>query len=236
LTLPAIAITTTEVEVICPVCHTKNKFLAYMSWGSYVYQYPSKFQLVFWPHTSSATIYSCSHCHLSLFMWDFNDFPKDRIEETTKLLDGVKLSGSFAKYTDIPASEKLLIAEKIYKQLGREDEFWLLFYRVLGYHFTQEKKTSEAAEARIHVLEIAKRMLDDTANSGRKKELLVITAAMQHFTGNDAAALDSLKAAEPLAFFDAKAGEEHSKNFDSYLSTLIKEFIPAIQSGKVPEG
>src|SRR5262249_8316840 len=115
----AAAITTVNVEVVCPVCKEKNSFLDYASWGSYIYSYPSKFQLVFFPHTWSATIYSCKKCHLSLYMWDFKKFPEDKIAETAKLVEAVKLSGEYKTYTDIPASEKMVIAERVYKLLGR---------------------------------------------------------------------------------------------------------------------
>src|SRR5260370_18682564 len=116
--LPLAAITTVREKVVCPICSTENDFLAYASWGSYVYQYPSKFQLVFWPHTSSVTVYSCKKCHLSLFMWDFKEFPKHKIESTKKLLKGVKLTVNYKTYTDIPVSEKLLIPDKAYQALS----------------------------------------------------------------------------------------------------------------------
>lgn len=234
VTLPALAITTVQVEVVCPVCETKNKFSEYASWGSYVYQYPSKFQLIFWPFTDSATVYTCKKCHLSLFMWDFKDFPKDKVDATRKLLEGVKLTGEFKTYTDVPVSEKLLIAEKIYQGMNRDDEFWSHFYRVLGYHLAQERKPEQAKEARRRALEVTGRMLADPSNEGRKKELLVISGAMHHFVGDDAAALTDLKIASTLQYRDVKAGEEHSKNFDEYLSALIKEYLPAIEKGSVP--
>src|SRR5947208_1882942 len=196
--LPLAAITTVEVEIVCPVCRTKNKFYDYASWGSYIYSYPSKFQLVFWPHTSSTTIYLCKQCHLSLFMWDFKDFPKGKVQDAATLLKSVKLSSESKSYTAIPASEKLLIAEKVYRLLGRDNDFWNLFYRVLGYYFAQERKPSEAAAARLHALQIARTMLGDSAHEGRKKELLVIAASMQHFTGSDPDALNSLKQAAAL--------------------------------------
>jgi hypothetical protein len=229
------AITTVEVKVVCPICHTENEFLDYASWGSYVYQYPSKFQLVFWPQTWSATVYSCKKCHLSLYMWDFKNFPKDKIEATKKVLEGTKLSGEYAKYTDIPASEKLKIAEQVYKGMNRDDDFWCQFYRVLGYHLDHEGKLAEATEARLHAVEIAKRMLRDPANEGRKKELLFISASMNHFTGDDNSALQQLKAAGHLKFHDVKVDEEHAKNYDEYLAKLIQDFIPAIEQGKVPK-
>jgi len=234
--LPALAITTVQVKVKCPICATENDFLEYASWGSYIYQYPSKFQLVFWPYTDSATVYSCKKCYLSLFMWDFQKFPKDKIENTKNLLEGVKLSGEYKSYTDIPVSEKLQIAEKIYRGMNQDDEFWAHFYRVLGYHLAQEKRPEPAREARLHALEITQRMLGDPANDGRKKELLFVAASMNHFTGDDANALHRLKAASALKYHDAKGDEERSKDFDEYLSKLIKEFIPAIEQNKVPDG
>jgi uncharacterized protein (DUF2225 family) len=234
--LPLLAITTVHEKVVCPICSTENDFLAYASWGSYVYQYPSKFQLVFWPDTWSATVYSCKKCHLSLFMWDFNEFPKEKIESTKKSLEGVKLSSGYKTYTDIPASEKLQIAERVYQGWNRDDEFWSHFYRVLGYHFAQEKKPEQAKEARLHALQITLRMLADSANEGRKKELLFLAASMHHFTGDNATALQELKTASALEYRDAKGDRERSKNYDAYLARLIKEFIPAIEQNKVPDG
>lgn len=231
----AVAITTVPVEVVCPVCQTKNNFFDYASWGSYIYSYPSKFQLIFFPHTWSATIYSCKKCHLSLYMWDFKKFPEDKIAETARLLEPIKLSGEYKAYTDIPASEKLLIAEKVYRLLGRDDEFWNHFYRVLGYYCAKEGKADEAAAARRHALEIVQRMLQDPANAGHKKDLLVISASMYHFTGDDFSARNDLQQATALKFSDEKLGEERSKNYDAYLSSLITEFTTAIDSGKVPD-
>ena len=234
--LPILAITTVGARVRCPICGTENDFLDYASWGNYVYRYPSKFQVVFWPHTWSATVYSCKKCHLSLFMWDFKDFPKDKIDSTKTLLDGERLSAEYKSYTDIPVSEKLQIAEKVYQGLNRDDDFWCHFYRVLGYHLAQEKKPEQAKEARLRALEIVQRMLVDLGNEGRKKELFVLAASMHHFTGDDASALRELRAAKIMRFHDPKGNEERSKGYDEYLSELIGEFIPAIEQHKVPEG
>ncbi len=236
LALGAWAITTVQVKVACPICHTVNEFYDYASWGSYVYAFPSKFQLVFWPYTASTTIYSCKKCHLSLFIWDFRNFPKDKIADTAKLLENVRLSGEYKSYTDIPASERLRIAEKVYRLLDRDDWFWSHFYRVVGYHLAEEHKPAEAAQARQKSLEITQRMLANPANEGRKKDLLVTAAAMHHFLGDDQAALAELKAASSLRYSDSELGEERSKNYDTYLSSLIQEYVPAIQAGSVPTG
>ena len=140
-----------------------------------------------------------------MFIWDFKEFPKDKIESTKKLLEGIKLSGEYKTYTDIPISEKLQIAEKVYKDLNRDDDFWSQFYRVLGYHFAQEKKPDQAKEARLHALQITQRMLADSANQGRKKELLFLAASMHHFTSDDAAALQELRPPGRLSFTTRRA-------------------------------
>lgn len=234
LAVSAASITTVKVQVVCPICHTTNEFYDYASWGSYVYSYPSKFQLIFWPYTSSSTIYSCKRCHLSLFMWDFRDFPEDKIADTARLLETLEFSGHYKNYTDIPGSQKLRIAEKVYQLLGRDDAFWSHFYRVLGYYLARENKPQEAAQAREKALEITERMLANPANEGHKKDLLVVAAAMHHFLGQDQTALGELDSASSLTFNDSKLGEARSKGYDAYLSSLIREYIPAIQNGKVP--
>src|SRR5262249_34595207 len=150
-------------------------------------------------------------------MWDFKDFPKDKVDATRRLLEGVKLSGQYKAYTDVPVSEKLEIAEKVYQGLDRNDEFWSQFYRVLGYHFAHEKKPEKARLARLHALEITLKMMADPANESRKKEFLFLAASMHHFTGDDKNALQELKAASSLKYSDPKTDEEHSKGYDEYI-------------------
>src|SRR5262245_56434861 len=55
-------------EVNCPLCQTKNTFKEPMSWGSYIYSWPEKFQYIFWPLTDKPVLYCCKKCHLTAFM------------------------------------------------------------------------------------------------------------------------------------------------------------------------
>src|SRR5687768_16658649 len=82
----AFATTWFPQEHTCPVCKTKNTFLVIGSYGSYIYQWPEKFQLIFWPVTDSPTMYSCKKCHLTTFMWDFEKTPKEKHAEILKQL------------------------------------------------------------------------------------------------------------------------------------------------------
>lgn len=229
----SVAITTVETEVVCPICGTKNTFYTYASWGSYVYQWPSKYQQVYWPHTYSTTYYICKKCHFSMPMWDFKDFPKAKIEEVKTLLKDVTAPEK-KNYNEVPMFVRLAIAEKIYRAIGRTDEQWALFYRVEGYHFAKEKKTDEALAARKKAIEYIEKALTDPKNENRKKELLVAKAAMQYFTGNESGAQDSLKAALATRYAEAGKNEEETRGYDEYLSALSKDYLSKIKAKSVP--
>jgi hypothetical protein len=242
---PAASATTWgEQEFTCPVCKTKNTFLVVMSYGSYIYQWPSKFELIFWPLTDSPTVYTCKKCHVSAFMWDFDGLPQEKHAELRKRLEGFKLDYTGertehykgAEYLRIPSTQRLLAAEQTYQVLGRDDEFWCRFYRTLGNHYESHKQQAQADEARRKALAIAERMLADKARAGERKELLFITGAMRHFLRDDQGALKDFREAEGLKYESREMGPEKSKNYDAYLSDLLRQYFELLgaQGGKKP--
>jgi hypothetical protein len=123
-------------DIVCPVCQTKNRFMTVLSYGSYVYQFPSKYELIFWPYTDSLGWYSCEHCHYSAFMSDFETLPKEKIAEITEALKTISLPaqkesgpGSPAEappYLALSVSSRMIAAEKIYQILkGTRTSFGL---------------------------------------------------------------------------------------------------------------
>ena len=220
-------------EFTCPVCKTKNIFLVVGSYGSYIYQDESKFELIFWPLTDSPTVYSCKQCRVSAFMGDFEALPKEKHEELRKRAEGLKLehtrpASSYyegADYLRIPSTQRLLAAEQTYQVLGRDDDFWGRFYRTLGHHYEAHKQQAQADEARRKALSIAERMLADKARAGERKELLYITGAMRHFLKDDAGALKDFREAEGLKYSNGEIGPEKSKNYDEFLSDLLRQYF-----------
>jgi hypothetical protein len=132
-------------------------------------------------------------------------------------------------------SDRLPVAEKLYKVLGENQEFWANFYRVEGYHFDRENHADQASAARKRAIEITTVMLGDPKYVARKKELLVTSAAMHHFLNDDARALQELDEASKLTWSDDKLGTEKSKNYDGYLIGLITEYENALRAGKAPK-
>jgi hypothetical protein len=237
------AITWFPQEVECPVCRTKNTFLVPGSWGSYIYEDESKFQLIFWPHTDSAAFHSCKKCRLTAFMGDFAETPKEKHAEILKRLEGVRLAPVKGKesatkyykdavYLDIPITERLLAAQKVYEVLGRDDGFWCHFQRVLGYHFESEKRQAEADEARTRALRLAEKMLADSARAGERKELLYIAGAMRHFLRDDPGALRDFREAQPLKYRNKELGAEQEGNYNEFLDDLLRQYVEKLGGAK----
>lgn len=140
------------VEKTCPVCKHKNKFKEVGSYGSYLFQWPSKHQYVYWPLTDSQSVYSCSNCHFSTYMWDFDSIPLNKIDAIKSFLKTVNLNTEYKRYTDTPITIRLEIAEETYKILGRDNEFWCHFHRLLGFHY--DKSTNSKKSKRISLKSI----------------------------------------------------------------------------------
>jgi hypothetical protein len=237
-------ITWSPAEVTCPVCGTKNIFMEVMSYGNYIYRYPSKYQLIFWPHTDSPTWYSCKQCRLTAFMGEFQELPKDKIPALREMLKSVKLppqkqlsekeSLENPPYLGISVWERLTVAEQVYRTVGKPEEFWARFYRVMAYHFDRAKKEAEAADARKKSLKIVEGWLQDQSKAGQHKEFLYISGAMHHFLKDDAAATKSFQEALKLKYSNSANKPENNQGYDQYLNELINEYLEMLKKGAGP--
>ena len=223
LCAPALVLPSTwvDVEVTCPVCGTVNIFKAPASFGTYVYQGPSRLQYVFWPATTDTFLYTCHRCHLTAYMQDFAQIPADKITALAAMLerDGA-IQGALVPYYEIPMDTRLGIARRVYEVLGRDAEFWCELDRIAGYHHAESGRAREAHAARARALTRAESILE-TVPPGERKETLVIVASLRFLTGDVPGAREALAEAEPLTY---AAAERDSKALDAYLAKLIEDF------------
>jgi hypothetical protein len=226
----AVAITVMPVKVKCPVCGEVNDFYTYASWGSYVYSWPSKYQMVFWPQTDSTSMYICKKCHFTAWMWDFKDLKPEKVEDARKAASAFGDLPKFDKYEKLPMSQRLSVAERVYQTLGRDDDFWSQFYRVRGYHLAREGKSADAQQARTKARDLLTKLSVDPANANHKKDLLVALAAMQHFLGDDETAVATLAQARK----ETISVGENAKGHNDYLDQLISDYADKIKSKTVP--
>lgn len=225
----ALATTWCSIEVVCPICGTKNSFLTMLSSGSYIYNWQSKYQYIFWPLTDTRVVYSCKKCYLSCFVWDFKNIPTHRQKAIKNQLEDVTFEREYESYIKIPVPKKLEIAEKIYLFLERDDEFWCRFYRVMGYHYDKAGNKEKAAESRKKALGLASKMLDEKQYAGEHKKLLLISGAMNHLLGNEKLALSDMNEAIELTYQNERMSEEEAEGQDRYLSELLKEYIKIVE-------
>jgi hypothetical protein len=232
-------------EITCPVCQTKNIFMVVGSYGSYIYQYPSKYQLIFWPYTDNPSWYSCKKCRYTAFMGGFDKVPKEKLAELRKMLEGVQLPAQKERsqkesmekppYLEIPTADRLIVAEKVYRLLrDNDDDFWNHFYRVQAYHFDGHKRAAEADEARKKSLALSAKALADTALEGRRKEYLYLSGAMKHFLHDDTGATKDFETAKPLKYSDKDLTAEQSENYNGFIATLIDDYLKMLKNGEGP--
>jgi hypothetical protein len=218
-------------EVECPLCETTNEFQVVGSYGSYIYDWPSKYELIFWPDTESQTLYSCKKCKFTCFMYDFADPPQGKLAVLQDVADDIDFGDGYMEYTDIPVMDRLAAAEKIYRVLDRDDDFWCRFYRIVGYHAVNYGQADVAASARGKALAIAETMLEDEGRAGERKQFLYITGAMRYFLDDKEGARADFEAARQLTFEHAELEAERNQGYDEYLSVLLDDYLAKLDEG-----
>ena len=209
----------------CPICNTDNQFQDVGSYGSYIYQWESKFQYIFWPLTDNPVVYSCKACHYSTYMWDFDSLDAAKIPLVKEYLKDKKLSVKTSDYLKVPITERLEIAEGVYNVLGRDDDFWCRFNRVKGYHYAMSRNDSKARDCRIKALEIAEKMRLNKDNEGRLKEILLITGGMKYFLNQKDSAKNDFRLALSLTYKSNDNKPDRDANINSYLDEVLSEYL-----------
>lgn len=229
------ATTWRPAQVPCPLCGHENTFEQPMSYGSYVYQWPSRFQLVFWPATEERSLYSCAQCRLTCFMWDWKEkrVAPEHHERLRAVLAEVTLPTLAGGYRRIPVLERLAVAERVYDLLGLEPTERCHFYRVLGYHAAKQGQPERAAAARRKALELVRAVMADEATAAWRKEHHVIAACMLRLLGEVDAARAELAAAAPLSI--QVDDEERARNATEYLNELIEALRERLDTGDLSD-
>jgi hypothetical protein len=217
----------------CPICGEENTFYGFAGWGGYAYHYASKFQMVFFPHTYPTSLWTCKKCHYTAWIGDFQHLPPEKIVAVRKAVEGAPLIPEFKEYEKAPMAARLAVAERVYRELDKDDLFWSYFYQVKGYHLGLCRQIEEARQARLKARDLLKNLVADPRHADQKKDLLIALAAMRHYTGDDQAAMETLAMAttEPDP---ASARSNTDKFLDNFSDKLIAEYKERIKSKSVP--
>lgn len=225
----AFATTWGSKSISCPVCGKTDTYQTPLSYGSYVYQWPTKYQLIFWPMTDQNSHYICSECGFSCFMADFTHFDTTNTLKVKAMLEKEKPGLNFGSYTDYPILKRLDLSEKCYKAMNKDEYFWCEYYRVKAYFYDSEKDSTGAKRYRMKALGLAEQMLGMEKYQPIAKELLFVAASMYFYTGHDKEAVENLRTCKQVTYKGIEMDSKNAESLNSYLMELIEEMLMIIE-------
>lgn len=193
-----------------------------MSSGSYIYQWPEKYDQVFWPTTDENGIWFCKTSGFVAFMGDFEglaDAEKTRISQY--LRENYKGEDSL--------EAKLKSLEAIYALREKDETFRNSLLRILARWYQDTGDTEKANGYRRKALDGIRSALTGEMPDGQKLQYLYVAANYSRELG-DTEASDRY-----LVELRDKAGltkDPSISGFVEYLLTLSKD-TPRIQPGGV---
>lgn len=180
-----------------------------------IFDWPSKRDLVFWPHTDTRWIWHSPHSDYVSFADDFhqlNDQEKERIRHYLKhhrLYAGEKIT----------TEQKLDQMEAIYKLRDKDEAFWMWFNRVMAYwHRDDPQRARRYHEAVVPLLE---KELAKTDQGIERIKLLYLIGEYRWRLGQKEQAKEYFARARRITWMDQK-GKPHTDGL-GYVNDLIEE-------------
>ena len=218
-------------EMACPVCGEQVTVDVVGSYGSYIYRWPSRYQMVFWPFTTGNALHHCPHCGTTAFLGDFAKIPEAKRADIRAALAAVRERPGPRSGTPY----RLALAEAVYRQLDRDDDFWCHFYRVQGLHLEKARDIAGAATARGKALTLARKMLKWALGERVAKELRLIVGAMHFYRGEADEARRALALAiETPVPVVGEVTAAHAARMTDFLDDVANGLLTAIDSGRKP--
>jgi hypothetical protein len=179
-----------------------------LSSGSYIYDYPSKYDIVFWPFTDPYWIWSCPKSGFISFGTDFDKITDAERPRIAALLEQQRAAGGLG-------GEPIDTLEAIYRKRDNVDWSWL--DRVLAqWHVEDAARADAYRKAAVPLLEAA---LADAKGLDRIEKLYLLGAYAHRF-GDKARAAKYFTEARATAWTD---DDGKSQVGSSYINALIQD-------------
>ena len=162
-----------EEKHLCPVCEKQITCLEIGSFGSYIYDRESKYDLIYFPYDDPRFIWMCPHCgyaQAAKYFADLSHKEKDKLKNflSTSWEPASPNDISIKAPNDISAIEmRFNQAILVNKFLEKNDDFWAWFNRVLIFHYREidPNKAKTFARNEIKLLQKGKGKFDDPQKS-----------------------------------------------------------------------
>ena len=137
----SLATTWAEKTVKDPISGDACKVQGIASYGSYIYRWPSKYDQVFWPHTSGNWIWHCRSGYASFG----DDFEKLSVQEIERIKAYLQESPINKAILDEHSDLLFQHLEALYKLREKDEKFWDWFLRVKAHYFEARAQASRRA-------------------------------------------------------------------------------------------
>lgn len=222
-----------QKNVSCPGCKTLNIFQTNIEFNHDPFSGKTRYHYFSEDYTQNHIIYCCIKCHLSAFFWDFNKIPYNQASIISRKIKSLTMDLHFVDYQAVPFMTRMLIAEKVYQHLEKDNEFWCLFYRLAAWHHEQSGDLINAVEYRKKSLDKVRTMIKDSSYQGRLKELLSISGILHFFIGEPQKALQDFRSAKMFRYYVPGNSPSSSRRKENRLDILIRDFIIKITGDRI---
>lgn len=199
------------------------------SFGSYIYDWPSKFDQVFWPITTLPGIWFCRQSGFAAFIGDF-----DGIDAEQRGAVAAYLAAQYRSPHKPEPPELLALLEGCYSQRRLDARQQITVLRAVAWHREQLGDLEGAAQRRTEALELIVDALDDdTLEAPRRLEYLFVASAYSRWLGdNGQSTRYQRELREALKRPDATVPD----GFVKYLRELSKEIDRIRRGGTLAPG
>jgi hypothetical protein len=195
------------------------------SWGSYIYDEPSKYDQVFWPYTASEGIWFCYKSGFAAFVHDFGG-----LTDAEQSNIAAYLKEHYPGFAGpLGARDQLRLLEDIYALRDKDSEFRNQLLRVLAVRYESLGDTEKATAYRRAALLGIRTALSGDLDTGTRLEYMYVAANYERLFG-DRMQSDSDLAALASALDHVK--DKTLKHYVGYLRALARE-TPRITPGGV---
>lgn len=154
------------------------------SYGSYIYDFPSKYDLVFWPHAAANMIWFCPESGFASFIGD-----ADTLSDTDKAALTQHLAANYRKGATPPTElEKLALLRQSYAHRRQDEAPRIAMLRALGYMYEAAGDAKNAEALRREALAaIHARLAGSDLDEQTRLEYLFVSAAYEREFGDPGA-------------------------------------------------
>lgn len=211
---PGWATTWMEQTVKDPVSGKDCKVGVPGSWGSYIYQWPEKYDQVFWPLTDPRGGWVCPESGFAAFIGDIELDDAEKSAIAGFLRDAPALGNE-------PEADAILDRlEALYALRKLDPDRRSTILRAMAYRNEADGRMDKAAALRTQAGRIMEeRLRDESLETGLRLQYLFVTANYAREQGR--AEESDEKMAQLASLLAAAAGDEKQKDYAEYLDGQI---------------